>query len=79
MATDLTQFDAHGALPEDLAHEIFETIFMTMLDKIDNLSAEEIHKIANATSRKIQTAVADHMIEIQWKMLNRRTLHNDQE
>lgn len=77
MAGNLEQFDAHGALPEDLAHEIFETIHHAIRNN-SNHSYEEIHRAANEASRAIQASVANHMATIQWKMLNRRILRSDQ-
>ena len=79
MAGNLEQFDANGALPEDLAHEIFETVRTLMMNFADyeQHTKEDVHRAANTASRAIQASVANHMAAIQWKMLNRRKLMYD--
>lgn len=69
------QFDAHGALPEDLAHAIFETVWETVKNSVPvshSIGGEDFIR-ANLASRAIQTYVAEHMSTVQWKLLNRRS------
>jgi hypothetical protein len=70
MNTDTMKFHAHQALPEDLAHKIFEAVRGVMPA---NMHGPLAHDYADQASKEIQQAVADAFAELTFKLINRRT------
>lgn len=77
---DTSQFRAHQALPEELAHKIFEAIddavqraSMTPVNPGDM----ELHTLSDDASARVQQAVAEAYSELIWKLLNRKRRSHD--
>ncbi len=68
------QFTGHGALPEELKHQIFESIRTGIQEAANRgpLDMNNLHRIADETCIDVQQAVADHMADLTWKLINRR-------
>lgn len=66
------RFKAHGALPVELAHLIYETIAQVQTAALRAPNLRKLHEHgAEEASQKIQTAVAEHLSTQSWAWVKR--------
>ncbi len=76
MLSDKT-IDRHRLVDEELAQRIFNAIASTLASVHGRpLQPGEVFEMANATSRDIQQALADHYVEKLWEKLPHRRPNN---
>lgn len=67
------QISHHQCLPEEVAQEIFDSVYKSLLlVSGDNFTSDDCFMQADLTSRGIQQTVANHCSDLMWKMINRR-------